>query len=87
MIFLNCPDCKSKPTIEPYNNTYMARCVNVNHDHIAMGGSIESVCKNWNRYIEFIITKDINVSSRYMNKLERVIFRGLYGIDNKEGLI
>lgn len=83
MITYNCPHCHKPPTVTVDPDGYIYRCEV--HGHMAMGKSVEETIRHWNRYVQFIVTGDIEHSYRlYSNPVERAIFRGLYGISDKE---
>lgn len=79
MTTYDCPHCHKQPTVSIDRNKYVYQCLT--HGHMAIGSSIDTAIRYWNRYIQYIITGDISNSVRYYGSdTERAVFRGLYGI-------
>ena len=82
-----CPNCLSLPVMTIDQDGYTLRCNQLTHDHMAIGNNMDMSIRHWNKYVQFVVNKDINNTIKtYGSRLERAIFRGLHGISPNEGL-
>ncbi len=85
-----CPSCLQAPelTFEDahFEFNYMIRCLQMNHDHVAGGPTLEIAMKNWNGYVTGVIRVCPEViRKRNENKTEKIINDAMFEIDPKEG--